>query len=133
MKIVMDCLLIFLSGFVFWQFTVIYKEGFWSCHLDFPLLFPVSIFAIGIAILGAAYAFLRTKIPFRSQMIGILISAVGIAVFFVDFIPAWFRGGNVYGHEPVEFVLLAELALLGGITVFGLINLGVDFAEKRKK
>lgn len=132
MKILMDCLLFFLSGFVFWQFAVIREKGFWSCHLDFVPMVVVSGVVIGLIIFGWLNAFSKNKIPFRGRLVGILTLAVSLIVFFVEIIPAWFNRGYIYGYEPAKFILFGELIILGTIAIFGLINLVIDLINKNK-
>lgn len=126
MKILMDCLLILISGFVFGQLVIIHKKGFWSCHLDFIPMVVATAVVVVIAISGILFAFAKNQIPLRNRLVGIFTFAVSLTVLFVEFVPGWFYGGDIYGHEPVMFILVAELALLGIIVVFGLVNLVID-------
>lgn len=128
MQIIMNCLLIFISGFMTWQFLVILTRGHWQCHLDFVSLTFFSLVAVVFSALGVVHAFSKSKIlSFRKRMVGVCVFALSFAGFIVEILPAWInKNGIVYGREPNIVVLLAELILLTGICVFGIGNLIYD-------
>ena len=133
MRAAMNCLLIFFSGFMIWQFLVILAAGKWQYRFDFISLFLFSLVAAVFCALGARCAFgnLESKpFSFREGIVGIAVSVLSLAVLVVEILPAWINDGIIYGHEPNILVLLTELVLFSGICIFGIGNLIYDLSKR---
>ena len=133
MQMTMNCLLIFVSGFMTWQFLVILTRGYWQCHLDFVFLTLFSLIALTFSVIGLVHLFSKSKLlSFHEGMISTFVFALSFAGFIVEILPAWInKNGIIYGHEPNIVVLLAELVFLSGICVFGVGSLVYDLRFKK--